>query len=52
MTVYERVYEAVKQLGYKRFKLEVLHRDCHYYNVNLDNKHFGVWDDQKRTFVD
>ena len=50
--VIDDVGMAFKRLGYWNPIYRVEHRDCHYYNVYLDDKYFGIWDALKQTFVD
>lgn len=48
-TVQDRVKRAFVALGYdlERHKVSISG-----YKVFLDNKYFGIWDDNRRTFVD
>ena len=49
---YKGIYKALEQLGYKDPEFSVERVAENRYSVTLDNTYFGVYDTQRKTFVD
>ena len=46
------IKDALQMLGYSRCKVIVIPGGGDRYAVSLDGERFGVWDADKKTFVD
>ena len=49
---YKEIYKALEQLGYKDPEFSVERVAENRYSVTFDNTYFGVYDTQRKTFVD
>lgn len=46
------ILNALQQLGYKNPNPIITPISPNRHRVDLNGKYFGIWDDQKNTFVD
>lgn len=52
MSVIAAIQQALQQLGYKNPNPNITPTSPNRHRVDLNGKYFGIWDDQKNTFVD
>ena len=52
MKIYDEIKTALEQLGYKDPQPTVTVLGMGHYQVRLNGESFGIWDDNKKTFVD
>lgn len=52
MTVKEQITAVLEQLGHKLAEPDISEIGINRYRVELCGEYIGIWDSQKRTFVD
>lgn len=53
--IYTEIHEALKELGFNKKesdRVEIKSIDENRHEVNINGDYFGVWDSNRKTFVD